>query len=69
MEKDVALGLAEAADLRIPLRVLAESARVWRSALEDGRGSDDITALIRLLEDSAGVAVRSAGASRQASDR
>ena len=31
MEKDMALGLAEAAALDMPLRVLAESARLWRS--------------------------------------
>lgn len=69
MERDVALGLAEAAELRVPLQVLAESARLWRSALDAGRGADDITALIRVMEEGAGVAVCGAGASQQASDR
>ena len=69
MEKDVALGLVEAAELNIPLRVLAESARLWRSALDEGRGSDDITALIRLMEEGAGVTVRSTDSSVRGSDR
>lgn len=69
MEKDVALGVAEAAELQVPLQVLAESARLWRSALEAGRGADDITALIRLLEERAGVTVRGAGAQLHAADQ
>ncbi len=69
MEKDVALGLAEAAELDMPLRVLAESARLWRSALDKGRGSDDITALIRLMEEGAGVAVRTTVSPVRGSDR
>ncbi len=59
MEKDVALGLAEAAEPDIPLHVLTESARLWRSALDDGRGAEDITALICRMEQSAGIMVRS----------
>jgi len=69
MDKDVALGLAEAAELHIPLGVLAESARVWRAALDHGQQSDDITALIRPMEEAAGVAVRANAPSARASDR
>ena len=69
MEKDVALGLVEAAELDIPLRVLAESARLWRSALDEGRGSDDITALICRMEEGAGITVRSTEPSARGSDR
>ena len=69
MEKDVALGLAEAAELNIPLRVLVEAARLWRSVLDNGRGSDDTTALICRMEEGAGVAVRSAEPSARGSDQ
>ena len=65
----MALGLVETAELNIPLRVLAESARLWRSALDGGRGSDDTTALIRLMEEGAGVAVRSTDSAVRGSDR
>ncbi len=68
MEKDVTLGLAEAADLSVPLQALEQSARLWRLAMMQGRASDDITELIRMLEESAGVVVRSAGTPAQASD-
>lgn len=69
MDKDVALGLADAAELHTPLGVLAESARVWRAALDHGQQSDDITALIRPMEEAAGVAVRANAPSARASDR
>lgn len=68
MEKDVTLGLAEAADLSVPLQALEQSARLWRLAMMQGRASDDITGLIRMLEEGAGVVVRSASTPAQASD-
>ena len=62
MEKDVSLGLAEAARLGVPMWTLEQSARLWRFARIQGMAGDDITALIRLMEGWAGTSVRGAAA-------
>ncbi len=59
LEKDMSLGLAEANTLGVPMWTLEQAARVWRFAVSQGRGSDDITALIQLMEGWAGAVVRS----------
>jgi len=59
MEKDVSLGLDEAARLSVPMWTLEQSARLWRFAMTQGRAADDITALIKVMEEWAGVTVRS----------
>lgn len=59
LEKDVGLGLDEAARLSVPMWTLEQSARLWRFAMTQGRAADDITALIKVMEEWAGVTVRS----------
>lgn len=59
LEKDVSLGLDEAARLSVPMWTLEQSARLWRFAMTQGRAADDITALIKVMEEWAGVTVRS----------
>ena len=61
MDKDVTLGLAEAAQRGVPMWTLEQAARLWRFAVTQGRQASDITALIQVMEDWAGVQVRSAG--------
>lgn len=60
LDKDVALGLEQAAKLSVPMWTLEQSARLWRFAATQGRGAEDITALIRVMEEWAGVTVRGA---------
>jgi 3-hydroxyisobutyrate dehydrogenase-like beta-hydroxyacid dehydrogenase len=62
MYKDVALGLAEADALDVPMWVMRQVGALWRFGMTDGRGDEDFTALIRVVESWAGVEVRSAGA-------
>ncbi len=62
MEKDVALGLAEATRLGVPMWTLEQSARVWRFATTQGMAGEDITALVRLMEGWTGTSVRGAAA-------
>lgn len=62
MEKDVSLGLAEAARLGVPMWTLEQSARLWRFACTQGMAGDDITALVRLMEGWTGTSVRGAAA-------
>jgi 3-hydroxyisobutyrate dehydrogenase len=61
--KDVELAIAEARALEVPVPVLDEARSLWRSAMEQGRGRDDFTSIIRLVEERGNVAVR--GAPRQ----
>lgn len=63
MEKDVSLGMAEAARLQVPMWTLEQSARLWRFARTQGMANADITALIQLMEGWTGTSVRSAGPS------
>ena len=60
MEKDVALGLAEATRLGVPMWTLEQSARLWRFAATQGMAGEDITALIRLTESWTGTRIRGA---------
>ena len=61
VDKDVSLGLAEAAALDVPMWALEQAARVWRFAASQGAGGQDITELARLLEGWAGAEIRGAG--------
>lgn len=60
MEKDVALGLAEATRLGVPMWTLEQSARLWRFAVTQGMAGEDLTALIRLTESWTGTRIRGA---------
>src|SRR5918998_3315942 len=48
-DKDVALGLEEARALGVPMRGVAQAARVWRFAATQGMAKDDISELARLM--------------------
>lgn len=58
--KDITLGLAEAEALGVPTWTLNAVTQLFRHAIADGRGPEDFTALIRLVEGWAGAEVRSA---------
>lgn len=60
MEKDVALGISEAARLGVPMWTIEQSARLWHFAATQGMAGEDITALIRLTESWTGTRVRGA---------
>ena len=60
VDKDVSLGLAEAAALDVPMWGLEQAARVWRFAASQGAGADDISELARVMERWAGAEIRSA---------
>ena len=64
MDKDVTLGLAEAASLAVPMWTLEQAARLWHFAVTQGRKSDDMTTMIQMLEDWAGAKVRSRPSAR-----
>lgn len=57
--KDVQLGLAEAEALDVPMWVGQNTAQVWRHAMSQGRAAEDFTSLIKVMEEWAGVQVRS----------
>jgi 3-hydroxyisobutyrate dehydrogenase-like beta-hydroxyacid dehydrogenase len=59
MVKDIALGLQEAEALGVPMWVLGTVGQLWRFGVTQGLGDADITALVRVMEDWAGVEVRS----------
>ena len=59
VDKDVMLGLAEAAALDVPMWGLEQAARVWRFAASQGAGGDDISELARVMERWAGAEIRS----------
>lgn len=58
LDKDVTLGLAEAAALGVPMWGLEQTARVWRFAATQGAGAEDITAVARFMEGWAGAEIR-----------
>ena len=58
LDKDVRLGLAEATALNVPMWTLEQAARVWRFAMIQGPGDEDVTAIARVMESWAGVEVR-----------
>lgn len=59
MHKDVVQGLAEAAQLGVPMWAHETVGQLWRFAMTQGRGEDDFTSLIRMMEEWSGVEVRS----------
>ena len=56
--KAARLGLAEATALNVPMWTLEQAARVWRFAMSQGHGDQDVTAIARVMESWAGVEVR-----------
>ena len=58
LDKDARLGLAEATALNVPMWTLEQAARVWRFAMIQGHGNEDVTAIARVMESWAGVEVR-----------
>jgi 3-hydroxyisobutyrate dehydrogenase-like beta-hydroxyacid dehydrogenase len=63
IHKDVTLGLAEAEAAGVPMWALTAVGQLWRFAVLQGGGDEDMTSLIRYLERWAGAEVRSANAS------
>lgn len=57
MYKDVSLCLEEARALNVPMWVGANVVNLWFHAMTQGRGDDDYTTLIQMIEDWAGVTV------------
>jgi 3-hydroxyisobutyrate dehydrogenase-like beta-hydroxyacid dehydrogenase len=57
MYKDVLLCLEEARALNVPMWVGANVVQLWFHAMTEGRGNDDYTALIKMIENWAGVTV------------
>jgi 3-hydroxyisobutyrate dehydrogenase-like beta-hydroxyacid dehydrogenase len=58
LDKDVTLGLAEAAALNVPMWALEQAARVWRFAATQGAGAEDLTTVARFMERWAGAEIR-----------
>jgi 3-hydroxyisobutyrate dehydrogenase-like beta-hydroxyacid dehydrogenase len=58
MHKDVVLGLAEAEQLGVPMWAHETIGQLWRFAMTQGRGDDDFTSLIKVMEGWAGAEVR-----------
>lgn len=57
MYKDVFLCLEEARELNVPMWVGSNVVQLWFHAMTQGRGNDDYTALIKMIEDWADVVV------------
>jgi 3-hydroxyisobutyrate dehydrogenase-like beta-hydroxyacid dehydrogenase len=57
MYKDVLLCLEEARELDVPMWVGSNVVQLWFHAMTQGRGNDDYTALIKMIEEWAGVVV------------
>jgi 3-hydroxyisobutyrate dehydrogenase-like beta-hydroxyacid dehydrogenase len=57
MYKDVLLCLEEARALNVPMWVGANVLQLWFHAMTEGRGNDDYTTLIKMIENWAGVIV------------
>ena len=57
MYKDVHLCLEEARQLKVPMWLGANVVEMWHMGMAQGRGEDDFTSLIRMIEDWAGVVV------------
>jgi len=59
IHKDVSLGLTEAHDLQVPMWLGQSVRQAWEFAITQGGGHLDFTALIKYMEEWAGVEVRS----------
>ena len=57
MYKDVLLCLEEARELNVPMWVGSNVVQLWFHAMTQGRGPDDYTTLVKMIEDWAGVVV------------
>jgi 3-hydroxyisobutyrate dehydrogenase-like beta-hydroxyacid dehydrogenase len=57
MYKDVSLCLEEAKQLNVPMWVGANVVNLWFHAMTQGRGEDDYTTLVKMIEEWAGVTV------------
>jgi 3-hydroxyisobutyrate dehydrogenase len=58
MDKDAQLGIAEAGALGAPMWVVEQAARVWRLAVLQGAGPEDLSGIARLVEGWAGAEIR-----------
>lgn len=56
--KDVELAIDEAKALDVPVPVLNEARSLWHGAIEQGRGRDDFTSILKIVEARGGVTVR-----------
>jgi 3-hydroxyisobutyrate dehydrogenase-like beta-hydroxyacid dehydrogenase len=59
MRKDVRLALETASELEVPMPALEAVKRVFDASMDEGHGEEDFSAIIKHLEDAAGVQVRS----------
>jgi hypothetical protein len=57
MYKDIFLCLEEARELNVPMWVGANVVQLWFQAMTQGRGNDDYTTLIKMIEEWTGVIV------------
>ena len=65
VEKDVKLGLGEAGALGVPVPAMEAAGALWRKAAADGRGAEDFTAILKLVEDRGGAVVRLRGSENE----
>jgi 3-hydroxyisobutyrate dehydrogenase len=54
----VELAIDEAKALDVPVPVLNEARSLWHGAIEQGRGRDDFTSILKIVEARGGVTVR-----------
>jgi 3-hydroxyisobutyrate dehydrogenase-like beta-hydroxyacid dehydrogenase len=66
LAKDISLMVESGASLGVPLPLTALTEQMFRAAIAKGYGDDDICGSIRLLEDVAGVEVKSKKAAQEA---
>lgn len=50
LDKDMALGLSEAAGLEAVMPVIAQAGAAWQAALEAGLGAQDFTSILKFVE-------------------
>lgn len=58
IDKDMTLGLEEAASLGVPMWTIEQAARLWRLAALQGMGKSDLSTLARLVEAWSGTEIR-----------
>jgi 3-hydroxyisobutyrate dehydrogenase-like beta-hydroxyacid dehydrogenase len=69
MYKDVFLCLEEARELNVPMWVGANVVQLWFQAMTQGRGNDDYTTLIKMIEEWTGVTVGTSESSEITDER